>query len=399
MLPFVNNLMPFRYQHLEQTLKGYQMTGVPLVEYNGTSFQPAGVSDDTGIYYFIPKIASFFQIDLSLAISLFFSFFLAISIITSLYASFKLFPGKKQKIVSAYFLTIIYLFCFLRGDIYIFTALAAFTVIPLFLRFIENIKFNSKSILKLFLFGIAISIFNFVRSNSATGVIIFIIAVTLIYVKIDFLKRIYLIVFLILGILFVNILINATLIKNRNDFLNANNVEFSKFPEGHIFWHQVYIGFGFLTNPYDIQYDDNSAEKKAKQIRPDVVVQSLEYENILKHEVTKLIFGDPWFLLKTVFSKIGVVFLYILIFSNIGIIFIFSNRNKTIFNIAFVILLLFNLIFPLLAVPYPSYILGTVAAINVFALFSFNNILKVEPDYSLIKRTKLMFKKIRQINE
>ena len=73
MLPFVDNLMPFRYQHLQWTLKGLEMTGVPLIEYDGTKFLPAGISDDTGIYFFIPQIAKLLNVSLDWAIFIFFS--------------------------------------------------------------------------------------------------------------------------------------------------------------------------------------------------------------------------------------------------------------------------------------------------------------------------------------
>jgi len=90
MIPFVDNLMPFRYQHLQWTLKGLEMTGVPLIEYDGTKYLPAGISDDTGIYYFIPQIAKLLNVNLDWAIFIFFTFSFLLPIITVLFIVSKL---------------------------------------------------------------------------------------------------------------------------------------------------------------------------------------------------------------------------------------------------------------------------------------------------------------------
>jgi len=375
MLPFVDNLMPFRYQHLQWTLKGLEMTGVPLIEYDGTKFLPAGISDDTGIYFFIPQIAKLLNVSLDWAIFIFFSSIFITSLFLSFFLLFKLFPHKNQKAITTYFILIIFLFCFFRGDIYIFTAISVSTLIPLFLYI--NTNYSNKIIfyILLFVLGFILSIFNFIRSNSATAILLFCLYLIIINKNSKFLLKVSNILCIFTGYLLFLVFLNLNIYNERNNFLYNHKIEIKSFPEGHIFWHQVYIGLGFLTNNFGIKYTDDSALNKAKEIDPDVIPQSITYEKILKNEVFRIITNDPWFFIKNIFAKLGVIFLYLLIFSNFGLIFIFKNQIDFHSKIAFTLVFIFNLIFPLLAVPYPSYVLGTVATLNIFVIYTLNNYL------------------------
>lgn len=375
MLPFVDNLMPFRYQHLQWTLKGLEMTGVPLIEYDGTKYLPAGISDDTGIYYFIPQIAKLLNVNLDWAIFIFFSSIFITSMFLSFFLLFKLFPQKNQKAITLYFILIIFLSCFFRGDIYIFTAISVSTLIPLFLYI--NANYSNKNILYFLLIflGFILSIFNFIRSNSATAILIFCLYLIIINKNTKFLLKVFKILCIFAGYLLFLVILNLNIYNERDSFLYNHKIDIKSFPEGHIFWHQVYIGLGFLTNDYGIRYTDDSALEKAKEINPDVIPQSINYEKILKNEVFRIITSNPWFFIKNIFAKLGVIFLYLLIFSNFGLIIILKNQNHFHLNISFILVFIFNLIFPLLAVPYPSYILGTIAAFNIFAIYTLNNYL------------------------
>jgi MFS family permease len=378
MIPFVDNLMPFRYQHLQWTLKGLEMTGVPLIEYDGTKYLPAGISDDTGIYYFIPQIAKLLNVNLDWAIFIFFTFSFLLPIITVLFIVSKLCKKNIYKYYSFFNILVISCYLFIRGDIYIFSALIPLFILPLlfYLHIKEN---NIKKLYFIYFFiGIIFSFSNFIRNHSATSVLVF-ITIFLIFQYKSIKNKIYFIMlFLLVGIFISNLIINSFK-ENRDNFLFYNNNP-NLYVEGHVFWHTIYLGLGFLNNIYGIKYDDNIAYYLAKQKNPNIDLHSKEYENIMKSEVINTVKKDPWFILKTLFAKFGVILIYIIIFINIGFYFIIKKLFKNIF--IFIPLLgglVFNMIFPLIAMPFPSYLSGFIAyliLLNIFSLF----------DYSYLKK-------------
>ena len=370
MLPFINNLMPFRYEHLGQTLEGYQMTGVPLVVYDGNTFLPAGISDDTGIYYFVPKIANFFNLSLEQAISTFFLFFFCSSILISLFSIFKIFPKTKKRVISLFFILIISIYMFLRGDIYIMSATTMLTIIPLSYYLVKKGVSNYTYYIIYFGFGILISVSHFIRSNSATGVLLFLLIFIFLTQKSNKKFLIYTCVVLVSGFLVSSLFITSVK-KERDDYLNSiDAVKTEDFVKGHVFWHQIYIGFGFLNNPYKIEYNDNCGFMRAKLLQPNVVPFSNEYENLMKNEVIILLKTDPWFIVKSIFSKLGVIIFYLLVFSNIGVIYIIRAFKNLTFNIPMLICLIFNLSFPLVTVPFPSYLIGAVCVVIILSVIS-----------------------------
>lgn len=68
-------------------------------------------------------------------------------------------------------------------------------------------------------------------------------------------------------------------------------------------WHNIYIGFGFLDNPYNIIYSDSCIADKVKELYPDIIYLSDEYFAVCKHLVFELLLSDPFFCIKNVLIK------------------------------------------------------------------------------------------------
>jgi ABC-type multidrug transport system fused ATPase/permease subunit len=215
-----------------------------------------------------------------------------------------------------------------------------------------------------------ISVSNFIRSNSATGVLLFLLLFVFLTQKANKKLLVYTYVVLFAGYLISNLFI-ASLKKEKTNYLNSiNATKVENFVDGHVFWHTAYIGLGFLNNHYKIEYNDNCGFARAKLLQPNVIYLSNEYENLLKNEVINLLKTDPWFIAKTILSKFGVIMFYLLIFSNIGLIYIFNAFKSLTFNIPVLICLIFNLSFPLIAMPFPSYLMGTVCSVIILSIIS-----------------------------
>jgi hypothetical protein len=165
------------------------------------------------------------------------------------------------------------------------------------------------------------------------------------------------------------------LLHNRNEFLRQQKVDCSRIITRHPFWHSVYIGFGFLNNKHNLQYDDSCADNKAHEMCPTVEGNSLEYEILLKQEVQRLWKRDPEFICQTIAAKIGIMFYYLICFANIGLIAFFFLREGWLRYAAFAAAGAFLAIPGILVMPYQHYVLGFIALAAMFKGFVLGRLL------------------------
>ena len=125
-------------------------------------------------------------------------------------------------------------------------------------------------------------------------------------------------------------------------------------------WHNAYFGLGFLSiEKKDFpKNNDTYAVNKAKELNPNIISFTKEYENLLMKEYFKFIKDYPLYFIKSLFAKLGVIFMYILLFFNFGILKI--NKYKFDEKIIFFFLpgILLNSLLGFAAEPDYSYLLG-----------------------------------------
>lgn len=68
-------------------------------------------------------------------------------------------------------------------------------------------------------------------------------------------------------------------------------------------WHVLYIGLGYLKNPYHIVYSDTSAYLAAKRVDPKVVYLSPHYRAIMRHLYLNMVVHHPGFVARTYLAK------------------------------------------------------------------------------------------------
>jgi hypothetical protein len=72
-------------------------------------------------------------------------------------------------------------------------------------------------------------------------------------------------------------------------------------------WHSVYLGLGYLSNPYGIRYDDNIAFEHALREDPSLRFLGPGYGDTLLRLITRIATNDPIFIAETVGTKVAVV--------------------------------------------------------------------------------------------
>jgi len=367
-------IMDSRYQKLQMAVDGYQQTGVPLIAYNGNQLNPAGFSDDVGIYYFIPKLADITGLPLDTSAELFFLGMAVTALIFGILGSLLVFKNWTGKGIAIFALSLVLAISYRKGDVYLISSAIIVAIVPLFLYlFKTNTKIKAFHFLFLFLAGVSIGNAHFIRSHSGTSVLLFIGIILITYLKEDRKKKLQLITVLCVGVMLPFIFFNYTIAK-RDAYLSQNQPGYKKVVAKHPFWHSVYIGFGFLNNDLDIKWDDSVAMEKVRSVSPDATYLSPEYESILRREVIRIAIDRPHFLLRNIFAKIGILLFYFLVFANIGIIGMLKYPIKGPVDWAFWAALAFNSSFGILVIPYLEYLLGFISLAAIYGVLYINRI-------------------------
>jgi hypothetical protein len=77
----------------------------------------------------------------------------------------------------------------------------------------------------------------------------------------------------------------------------------SRWPTQHPFWHNAYIGLGYLPNRYGIEWNDSVAADAVQRDRPGTGFLTKEYEATLRHRYVQLTRDDPGFVLRNMWTK------------------------------------------------------------------------------------------------
>jgi hypothetical protein len=131
-------LMPCRYEMLKSIVAAANKINVPFIGYTGKDLVSAGISDDLGIFYFIPKIAKLFNLPLNQAINAFFYGIISLSFILGFIGFFLLYKQVIPRIVATTMLLSLLFVSLHVGDVYMAYSLSCVSLIPLSLYFIKQ---------------------------------------------------------------------------------------------------------------------------------------------------------------------------------------------------------------------------------------------------------------------
>jgi hypothetical protein len=380
-------VMPCQYQMLLEALSGYEKTGMSLIAYDGRVFKPAGLGDDLGIYYFIPKMAHAFDISTSQSINIFFIGIISISLFFGIMGCFLLFKKQGMKFIGLFELILLALFSIMVGGTYIIFSSIAIAIIPLFLSFTRRPKLKTTFIIFLLVTGFVIGIAHFLRSHSGTGVLIYIIIFLLFGPQIQWKQKLFLFLVITIGFL-TPVICFDRLLNQRDNYLKNNYPNYEQVLRQHPFWHSVYIGLGFLENEYGIKYRDEVAAEKVRAISPSTPYLSKEYERILRNEVFKLIIRHPLFFAITVFAKLGVIIFYLLISANVGLITVPFYLKRWPLEFSFWSAMAFNALFGILVVPDYRYLMGFIAMGCLYGIMGIHQIMEHGSIWNFVRRLR-----------
>lgn len=363
------NIMESRYRSLQQALAGYEQTGVPLVAFDGARLVPAGFTDDSGIYYFLPGLVRLLDVPLGQAIDIFFRGIVGASLALGILGAIVALRGWAARLTAIVGLVLLSRIVIGVGDVYVVPASVAVAIVPLSLYFIRRRRHGFRYLVFGAFAGICIGLAHVIRNHAGTAVFIFVGTVVLLKSQLPRHGRIAFLVVLVLGVTLPLVHFNRV-VGARDAYLLARTTGYQPGAHIHPFWHSVYIGFGFLDNELGIAYLDEVASAKVSELSPKAAYLSREYEETLRVEVVRLVRDHPLFVARTIAAKIWALGRYVLIFANVGLLAAVVYRKPWHIDLAFFAALAFSALFGILVIPALPYVLGLVAFSTLYGIVS-----------------------------
>jgi hypothetical protein len=217
----------------------------------------------------------------------------------------------------------------------------------------------------LFVLGILAGFSNQFRSQSGTGIVIFIIAFLVVnYNKGIKAKAIIGLSAILLFSCYMPAVFMKYQLNKRDNWLVHHEPGFDpvKLSGGHTIWHPLYLGLAFIENPYGIIWEDQNAFDKINSVNPGLKLNtySIESERILKSEYLKILKNDFGFVVRCYFRKFIYVVLFLLLFFNYGLVLLFRAGISFRFLIPFFITICFYSLPGVLVWPIPHYFIGAI---------------------------------------
>jgi hypothetical protein len=361
--------MESRYIDLQQILEGYSRTGVPLVAVENGHLAAGAPADDIGIFYFIPEMVRHWGLSLDQSITVFFVGIIAFSFILGLIGCFM---WLKKPLMRAFAVIAIGLVLYITmkcADVYAISSCTVVIAVPWFLYFIKQGRTNPAFFIFIAAIGLIMGAAQILRAHSGTAVLILILMVIW-FSRVHSWKAKTAVTVLLFVFLAVTPAYFKILIAQRDRYLSGVIPGYVSAPTAHTFWHQVYIGMGYIPNNYGIEYDDWSAHSRALEIDPNMEYRSERYSEILKGEVIRIANEDPGFIARLVLAKLLKIIIRLLMCANIGLIAALLRPKPLNLELGFWLAIGFGALFGLLTKPWSGYILSFIAICAMYSVAS-----------------------------
>lgn len=358
----LNNLTG-RLGDLARTVAGFERSGVPLVSWDERGFAAAGTADDVGLYYFVPALMRFLGIDLADAAMLFLGGMIAVSFASGAAGIYMLHRRRPSYLWIAT-LGALLVATVAAWNVYSVLSCAVVALVPWVIYLAPRAGKGRVAPAFLVVAGAVCAVANAIRVHAGTAVVVFTIVALVMSAALRFRRKALLLAWMAAGYLVVAGSF-AGVIHRRDAFLREHQPE-AVASRGHVFWHAVYFGFSYLGSPYDLPTTDGMVQAAVQRVAPGTPDFSEAYERVVRDLTVDFALAHPYFVLRTLFSKAGVLAMYFLIFANVGL--VAGRRLPRRLTAAFVAAAGFSALPGLLVTPYHFYMLGFMAFAALYGM-------------------------------
>jgi hypothetical protein len=192
---------------------------------------------------------------------------------------------------------------FLRtSGIFWMPAWANLFLLPLLL--LIAVRWKRSSVWLLVLLAIVASVASSVRANAGLGFVLG--ALLLVFVRMPRWRlRLISAGVIVLAYLSIGTFAMHAVQLQRDDVVGRDFT--SPYPNAHPFWHNAYMGLGYLKNPYGIRLQDPIAAAAAQKQDPGAVFPTRRYERALRALYFRVLSRHPGFVLHEYAVKAGLV--------------------------------------------------------------------------------------------
>lgn len=372
------DIMPYRARTLQALMAGYERTGVPLVAHDGVRPWVPHLEGAPGSYYFIPLLTRWTGVPLEQGIVLFYGALIAVSYVLGLAGAFLLFRSPLSRAVAAVALTALALVTWWIGDIYVAYASVAMAVVPLFLFLLRRGRFGVAALALMLAAGAAMGVANGIRIHAGTGVFVLVAVMTATCARFTLAARGALLLAAALGLL-ASRTFYETVLERRDAYVQSVVPGYQGGADERTpVWHSMYIGLGYVPNPYGIRYADEVAMERVQEVAPGTPYLSDEYSRVIRGEVLRLVRDDPAFVAAGLLRKTGKVLLWLAVFMNVGVIAALARRKHWTVDLSFGAAIAFAALPGVLVVPALPYLLGALTLATLYAVVSIDHALTGE---------------------
>jgi hypothetical protein len=363
-------LMGIRYVDLLRAHRGLVCSGVPLVAFDGLRYKPAAAwSDDPGLYLLVPELAQLSGLSIAESVDVLIVSSVVLAGVVGLWGLLKIAKTTAGRRIGVITFVLIVVEVLRAGQVYALGVLPAIACVPWIIFFAFRAQLTPGSIFTMIASGALAQTANTIRSYSGTALFIFAVIVVLGIYKSRLELRLAMITALLVGIVSAALVFHGIYAK-RDEFLRRQPGAVVETAGGHVFWHSVYIGLGFISNPEVPAYRDDVAYDKAHQVRPDVIPYTPEYEQVMRNQVWELTKRKPLLLIENLLLKMVIVLLSCLLFTHVGLYAAAIAVKPFALEIAFWLAIGFSALPGIVVMPLRAYIIGMVVFCALYAACS-----------------------------
>jgi hypothetical protein len=362
-------VMTVRRDYLIDAVAGLKTTGIALVATRGQKVYPAGFGDDPGLYYFVPRLAQVFALSPNAATLLFFAAVLGLSVLAGSIGWYFYARDRQSWLLGQVGILLVAALGFALGDVYVLAPAASFAALPPLLALWRRNARIGQWLVVLTSVGILAGIGAATRIDAGLPVLAF-ATILLFGEKRETLNRRLTKLIVFTTAVAVPVLAVRVALWQRDAFLARQVAGYVMPVRVHPIWHQIYIGFGFLSNDQVPTYRDEEAMSRVDAVAPGTQRWTPAYEAVLRKEVFRLVTSSPLLVARTLAAKVGVLCLYLGVFANIGLAASLRYRKPAVLDLAFGAAGVVAALPAILAVPTTSYLEGFIALSVLYAAVS-----------------------------
>lgn len=357
-----------RIRALQETLAAWDLTGFPFLRLRDGIITPLenGFGSDAELFYFVPWVARTFSVSIEQALWWWDVSCVALGVFIACAGFWQLTKTWLERTIAVLGVVGIAAVAYSVGDTYLAPFFAC-AFIPWIFVCLEK-KSQGGLLAFSFVVGFVVSFVNAIRLFGGWSLGTIFMCVVLFSVR-QLKKTVFVAALLFCGMGMYHLWFNSVM-KERNGYLQSQGIAYGNHDLQHAFWHSIYLGLGFISNDYNIIYNDSCALKRAREVQPTIVYCSPEYDALLRDEVFTMCMKHPNYVIRVLWAKAGILFYYLLLFANLGLLAAFFYRKLWYIDLSYACALGFAALPGLATIPIIPYLIGFCTIATFYGIHS-----------------------------